>query len=56
MLVTVTNPLDNTEVEVELNLNVTVTVRGDRKVLNVSASGSKVLSDAIPEVQPNEIG
>lgn len=55
MLVTVTNPLDNTDIEVELSLNVAVTVQGNRKFLSVSASGSKVLTDAMPETPLNEV-
>jgi len=47
MLVTVINPLDNTEVEIELNLNVSVVVRAEKKILNVSASGSKVLTNGL---------
>ena len=43
MIVTVINPLDNTEVEVEINLNVRLVVQADKKILSVSGAGSKVL-------------
>jgi hypothetical protein len=41
MLVTVTNPIDNTEVEVELTIQLNVMVLGEQKTLNVTAFGSK---------------
>jgi hypothetical protein len=44
MLVTVINPLDNTEVEVELDLKVSLVVQTDKQILNVIGSGVKVLN------------
>ena len=43
MLVTVTNPIDNSEVEVELTIQLSVIVTEDSKTLNVTAHGSKSL-------------
>ena len=40
MLVTVTNPIDNTEVEVELTIQLNVMVLEGTKTLNVTAYGS----------------
>jgi hypothetical protein len=44
MLVTVINPLDESEIEVELTIQLNLIIQDDKKILNVSASGSKVLS------------
>lgn len=41
MLVTVTNPIDNTEVEVELIVQLNISIIGETKTLNVFANGSK---------------
>jgi hypothetical protein len=41
MLVTVTNPIDNTEVEIELTIQVNIMVFNETRTLNVSAFGSK---------------
>ena len=41
MLVTVINPIDETEVEVELTIQLNVSIIGETKTLNVFASGSK---------------
>ena len=41
MLITVTNPIDNTEVEIELDVQVNVAITGETKKLSVSAFGSK---------------
>jgi hypothetical protein len=40
MLVTVTNPIDNTEVEIELTIQLNLVVTDETKTLNVSAFGS----------------
>ena len=40
MLVTVTNPIDNTEIEVELSVQVNLMVVDETKKLSVSAFGS----------------
>jgi len=44
MLVTVLNPLDNTEIEIELTIQLNLIIQDDKKILNVSASGSKILN------------
>lgn len=44
MIVTIINPIDNSEVEVDLNFNVRVVYRNEIKVLIVSANASKVLT------------
>jgi len=40
MLVTVTNPIDNSEVEVELTIQLNVMVLNEQKTLNVTAFGT----------------
>lgn len=41
MLVTVTNPIDNSEVEVELTIQLNLVIIGETKTLNVTAHGTK---------------
>jgi hypothetical protein len=41
MLITVTNPIDNSEVEVELTIQLNIMVLNEQKTLNVTAFGSK---------------
>jgi hypothetical protein len=45
MIVTVTNPLDNTEIEIELKIQLNLIINDEVKILNVSATGSKVLEN-----------
>ena len=40
MLVTVVNPIDNTEVEVEITIQLNLVVLDETKTLNVTAYGS----------------